>query len=116
MEEDSHDAVEKKEFILSTFKRAVRNCPWSAKLWINYALESEKSANNQVKEIYREAMQAGLQSSDDYLELWHAYLGYLRRHLLSNFEKEPDESKEKITEEIRDTFQKAINQLFDCNI
>lgn len=60
-------------------------------------------------------MQAGLQSSEDYLELWHAYLAYLRRQLLSNYDNETDESKEKIAEELRDTFQKAINQLFDCN-
>jgi hypothetical protein len=60
-------------------------------------------------------MNAGLETSEDYLQLWHVYLDYLRRRLVSsNFEAQSDQVKEAKMEEIRDTFQKAINQIFDC--
>ncbi|CAF0720727.1 unnamed protein product [Brachionus calyciflorus] len=114
-EESKQFSDGKDEYNLNVFKRSIRNCPWSAKLWTTYALEIEKfnSPTEQIKNVYKEAMQAGLQTSDDYLELWHAYLGYLKRSLLSNFDNETQEKKDLISEEIRDNFQKAINQLFD---
>lgn len=59
-------------------------------------------------------MNAGLQTSDDYLQMWHFYLDYMKRSLLNNFDKESDQRKEQIMEELREIFQKAINQLFDC--
>lgn len=61
-------------------------------------------------------MMAGLQTSDDYLEMWHGYLGFLKRNLLSNYENETQDKKDAIAEEIRESFQKAINQLFDCKL
>ena len=101
---------------MNVFKKSIRNCPWSAKLWLNYAFENERlnSSSEKIKEIYKEAMMAGLQTSDDYLEMWHGYLGFLKRSLLSNYENENQDRKDAIAEEIRDSFQKAINQLFDC--
>lgn len=59
-------------------------------------------------------MNVGLEKSTDYLQLWHFYLDYLRRSLLLNFDEETESRKEEIVEEIRDTFHKAINQLFEC--
>ena len=71
-------------------------------------------------------MNSGLQTSKDYLNVWHAYLDFLRRQFTSlttsnsnsNMETaEPDSNqinKEDLIEEIRDSFQKAINQLYDC--
>ena len=32
-----------KEFYLNVLKRSIRNCPWSSKLWISYALMLEKT-------------------------------------------------------------------------
>ncbi len=64
---------------------------------------------------YYDAMNAGLETSEDYLQLWHCYLDYLRRRLASsNFETQSDEVKEAKMEEMRELFQKAINQIFDC--
>ena len=60
-------------------------------------------------------MNSGLESSEDYLQLWHCYLDYLRRKLVtSNFENLSQEEKEAKMEEIREIFQKAINQIYDC--
>lgn len=116
-EEEARESSEQnKIFNKNVFKRSIRNCYWSSNLWINYALNAEKSASDSdlVKNIYKEAMVSGLQTSEDYLQMWHAYLGFLRRNLLSNFEMETPERKEEITEELRDTFEKAIDQLFNC--
>lgn len=68
------------------------------------------------KEIFNEAMSSGLETGEDYLKLWHAYLDYLRRSMLANFETETEAKKEEIMETIRDTFEKAISQLYECNI
>ena len=57
-------------------------------------------------------MNVGLQSSADYLEMWHAYLDFLRRSLYSNKEKK-NVSDEEI-ENLRDKFKTAINQLYEC--
>lgn len=94
-------------------KRAVRNCTWSAKLWINYALILERINSNVeiVKQIFNDAMNTGLQTSEDYLQIWHAYLDYMKRLYLKS-----DPKTESQIEELRETFQKAINQLFDCNL
>ena len=57
-------------------------------------------------------MNAGLQTSTDYLDLWHSYLDFLKRNLYSNKEKKIVSDDE--VETLRETFQTAINQLFEC--
>lgn len=59
-------------------------------------------------------MNAGLQTSVDYLELWHAYLDFLRRQIDFSNEVKNSGEDEKI-ESLRETFQFAINQLYQCN-
>ena len=62
-------------------------------------------------------MNSGLQTSEDYLHMWHSYLDYLRRSFLGlNQEEMSKETKEAKEEELRETFQKAINQIYDCKI
>ena len=64
-------------------------------------------------------MNAGLQTSDDYLQIWHSYLDYLRRSLIpyeENLEQELRSKRESQIEEMRDAFQKAINQLYECKV
>lgn len=64
-------------------------------------------------------MNAGLQTSDDYLQIWHCYLDYLRRSLIpydENLEQELRSKRESQIEEMRDAFQKAINQLYECKV
>jgi hypothetical protein len=113
----NEQAESREEFNLNVLKRAVRNCPWSSQLWVNYVLELEKVNKPEatIKAAFNQAMNAGLQTSLDYLQLWHLYLDYLKRLMLTNFDKETNkERREQIMDELRDVFQKAINQLFDC--
>ena len=103
-----------REFNLSVAKRSVRNCPWSSQLWINYALllKRTNSPVDSVKALFNGAMNGGLESSNDYLQLWHAYLDFLKRLFIKN--QESKENQAKLIEELREYFQKAINQQFDC--
>jgi squamous cell carcinoma antigen recognized by T-cells 3 len=112
----------KQLFNLSVYKRAIRNCPWSSKLWINYTLlmERRQSSTQTIKQIYNESMNAGLQTSEDYLQIWHSYIDYLKRLLFqSSTKKEEEEEEEEVTsreeqiENLRDSFQKGINQLYE---
>jgi hypothetical protein len=64
---------------------------------------------------YNEAMNAGLQTSEDYLQLWHSYLDFLRRSLPQSSDTNREKREAQI-EELRDAFQKGINQLFDCKL
>ena len=120
--------------LLKIYKRAVRNSPWTGRLWINYALSLEynnkpapeiKSLKNPFffvstclnfififEEIYNEGMNAGLQTSAEYLEIWHAYLDFLRRNLFCNKDRKSVSEEEEET--LRDTFKTAINQLYEC--
>jgi hypothetical protein len=61
-------------------------------------------------------MNSGLQTSEDYLQIWHSYLDFLRRMLVPFDENLDDMLKTKRDtqiEEIRDSFRKAIEQLFE---
>ncbi len=91
-------------------KRSIRNCYWSSKLWINYVILLERTNSTdqveRIKGLFNEALNAGLQTSEDYLAIWHAYLDFLKRLYLKN---------ESNIDELRNYFQKAINQQFDCN-
>jgi hypothetical protein len=55
-------------------------------------------------------MNAGLQTSTDYLEVWHAYLDFLRRQINSSIDS-PENSES--VEGLRNTIQLAINQMFE---
>ena len=63
-------------------------------------------------------MNAGLQTSDDYLQMWNCYIDYLRRSLIAhddNLDQSLKLKRDAQVEELRDTFQKAINQLYECS-
>lgn len=79
-------------------------------------MEMTNHSDSEIKGIFNEAMSSGFETSEDYLKLWHAYLDYLKRSMLANFETETEARKEEIMETIRDTFEKAISQLYECNI
>lgn len=76
-------------------------------------LENNKASIEEIKATYNQAMNAGLQTSEDYLQLWHAYLDYLRRIITPVLNESSNEKREEQIEDLRDTFQKAINQQFD---
>ncbi|KAL8180037.1 UNVERIFIED_CONTAM: Squamous cell carcinoma antigen recognized by T-cells 3, partial [Gekko kuhli] len=96
-----------KELVLSAHERAVRNCPWTVKLWKQYLLATERhEAEHQfISENFQKALNAGFIQATDYVEIWQAYLDYLRRRV--DFTQ--DSSKE--LEELRSAFARAVEYL-----
>ncbi|XP_074525920.1 squamous cell carcinoma antigen recognized by T-cells 3 [Halichoeres trimaculatus] len=96
-----------KDLVLSTHDRAVRNCPWTMGLWKSYllALERHGADHHTVSDIFEKALNAGFIQATDYVEIWQAYLDYLRRRV--DFSKES--SKE--LEELRGAFSRSIDYM-----
>ncbi|MBN3304250.1 SART3 protein, partial [Amia calva] len=96
-----------KELVLSSHERAVRNCPWTVGLWKSYllALERHGAEHQTVSEIFEKALNAGFIQATDYVDIWQAYLDYLRRRV--DFSKES--SRE--LEELRTTFTRALDYM-----
>ncbi|XP_023217913.1 squamous cell carcinoma antigen recognized by T-cells 3-like [Centruroides sculpturatus] len=82
--------------VLTAHERAVRNCPWSVTLWVNYilAMERHKQPHENIKEIIERALQAGFSQADEFRLLWLTYLDYLRRRIKrsQDFDDENDHS------------------------
>ncbi|XP_058512452.1 squamous cell carcinoma antigen recognized by T-cells 3 isoform X1 [Ochotona princeps] len=96
-----------KDLVLSVHSRAVRNCPWTVALWTRYLLAMERhGVDHQVISVtFEKALNAGFIQATDYVEIWQAYLDYLRRRV--DFKQ--DSSKE--LEELRSTFSRALEHL-----
>ncbi|XP_054852695.1 squamous cell carcinoma antigen recognized by T-cells 3 [Eublepharis macularius] len=96
-----------KELVLSAHERAVRNCPWTVKLWNQYllAMERHEVEHQLISENFEKALNAGFIQATDYVEIWQAYLDYLRRRV--DFTQ--DSSKE--LEELRSAFAHAVEYL-----
>ncbi|XP_054466241.1 squamous cell carcinoma antigen recognized by T-cells 3 [Anoplopoma fimbria] len=96
-----------KDIVLSAHERAVRNCPWTMGLWKSYllALERHGADHQTVSEVFEKALNAGFIQATDYVEIWQAYLDYLRRRV--DFSKES--SKE--LEELRGAFSRSIDYM-----
>ncbi|NXL91801.1 SART3 protein, partial [Alectura lathami] len=96
-----------KELVLAAHDRAVRNCPWTVRLWIQYLLAMERHGVDHcvISETFEKALNAGFIQATDYVEIWQAYLDYLRRRV--DFTQ--DSSKE--LEELRTAFARAVEYL-----
>lgn len=96
-----------KHLVLSTHERAVRNCPWTMGLWKSYilALERHGADHQTVLDVFEKALNAGFIQATDYVEIWQAYLDYLRRRV--DFSKES--SKE--LEELRSAFSRSLDYM-----
>uniref|UniRef100_A0A8C5ECN2 Spliceosome associated factor 3, U4/U6 recycling protein n=1 Tax=Gouania willdenowi TaxID=441366 RepID=A0A8C5ECN2_GOUWI len=96
-----------KDLVLSTHERAVRNCPWTMGLWRSYllALERHHVDHQTVSDVFEKALNAGFIQATDYVDIWQAYLDYLRRRV--DFTKES--SKE--LEELRSTFSRSLEYM-----
>ncbi|KAM4616482.1 squamous cell carcinoma antigen recognized by T-cells 3 isoform 2-T2 [Polymixia lowei] len=94
-----------KDLVLSSHDRAVRNCPWTMGLWKSYllALERHGAEHQTVSDIFEKALNAGFIQATDYVDIWQAYLDYLRRRV--DFSKES--SKE--LEELRAAFSRSLD-------
>ncbi|XP_047447825.1 squamous cell carcinoma antigen recognized by T-cells 3 [Mugil cephalus] len=96
-----------KDLVISTHERAVRNCPWTMGLWKSYllALERHGADHQTVSDVFEKALNAGFIQATDYVEIWQAYLDYLRRRV--DFSKES--SKE--LEELRGAFSRSLDYM-----
>ncbi|XP_045152617.1 squamous cell carcinoma antigen recognized by T-cells 3 [Echinops telfairi] len=72
-----------KDLVLSVHSRAVRNCPWTVALWSRYLLAMERYEVDHltIAETFEKALSAGFIQATDYVEIWQAYLDYLRRRV-----------------------------------
>nr|XP_020731701.1 squamous cell carcinoma antigen recognized by T-cells 3 [Odocoileus virginianus texanus] len=96
-----------KDLVLSVHSRAVRNCPWTVALWSRYLLAMERHGieHRVISVTFEKALSAGFIQATDYVEIWQAYLDYLRRRV--DFKQ--DSSKE--LEELRSAFARALEHL-----
>uniref|UniRef100_A0A7N5KIU4 Spliceosome associated factor 3, U4/U6 recycling protein n=1 Tax=Ailuropoda melanoleuca TaxID=9646 RepID=A0A7N5KIU4_AILME len=96
-----------KDLVLSVHNRAVRNCPWTVALWSRYLLAMERHGvdHRAISGTFEKALSAGFIQATDYVEIWQAYLDYLRRRV--DFKQ--DSSKE--LEELRSAFTRALEYL-----
>ncbi|XP_062890196.1 squamous cell carcinoma antigen recognized by T-cells 3 [Mobula hypostoma] len=96
-----------KDLVLSTHERAVRNCPWIVGLWNRYLLAQERhqAEHKVITDTFEKALNAGFIQATDYVELWQAFLDYLRRRV--NFSQ--DSSKE--LEELRSAYSRGVDYL-----
>ncbi|XP_077995883.1 spliceosome associated factor 3, U4/U6 recycling protein-like [Glandiceps talaboti] len=92
---------------LAAHKRAVRNCPWSVYLWLDYllALERYKEPHDKVKEAFEKAINSGISQATEYFQLWQSYIDSLRRRI-----DWQSEHKEEL-EDFRNTMRNAIDYL-----
>ncbi|KAJ7420159.1 Squamous cell carcinoma antigen recognized by T-cells 3 [Willisornis vidua] len=103
-----------KELVLSAHDRAVRNCPWTVGLWIRYllAMERHRVEHSSISEMFEKALNAGFIQATDYVEIWQAYLDYLRRRVdftQGLYDQCGNSSKE--LEELRSAFARAVEYL-----
>nr|XP_045379010.1 squamous cell carcinoma antigen recognized by T-cells 3 isoform X3 [Camelus bactrianus] len=72
-----------KDLVLSVHSRAVRNCPWTVALWSRYLLAMERHGvdHRVISVTFEKALSAGFIQATDYVEIWQAYLDYLRRRV-----------------------------------
>ena len=90
--------------------RAIRNCPWSGKLWIKLIRSCEKS-KSPLEEV-RKHMEAALASvsETEYRDLWLSFIDYRRRGMKLD-EEEEEEKRENEIQEFRTIFNRALEQL-----
>ncbi|XP_020345692.1 squamous cell carcinoma antigen recognized by T-cells 3 isoform X2 [Oncorhynchus kisutch] len=96
-----------RDLVLSSHDRAVRNCPWTMGLWKNYllALERHGADHHTISDVFEKALNAGFIQATDYVNIWEAYLDYLRRRV--DFSKES--SRE--LEELRAAFTRSLDYM-----
>uniref|UniRef100_A0A674MDT1 Spliceosome associated factor 3, U4/U6 recycling protein n=1 Tax=Takifugu rubripes TaxID=31033 RepID=A0A674MDT1_TAKRU len=94
-----------KDLVVSTHDRAVRNCPWTMGLWKSYllALERHGADHQTISDVFEKALSAGFIQATDYVEIWQAYLDYLRRRV--------DFKSSKELEELRGAFARSLDYM-----
>ncbi len=59
------------QLVHAVYRRALRNCPWVGALWAGALRAAERlgSPESDQQSLYNEALQAGMQSQEDYMEV-----------------------------------------------
>lgn len=92
--ESSADENEKspvfKQTSLDIINRALRNCTWSAELYLEKIRLSEKEGKPKVEvtEIAQQAFEATVNDSKGHLNVWLEYLSYIKRNTNLSDEKD----------------------------
>ncbi len=98
---------------LATYKRAVRNCPWSADVWVDYLRHLERNEHPQKEAVaaFESALQGGI-TGEHALRVWMAFLDLKRRQMkYDNYGDEEEDKKEQERGEMRSLFGKAVEHL-----
>ena len=68
---------------LQLCQRSVRNCPWFSLLWRQYLRCMEKCSkpHEEMKGILEEALKSGMQTAEDYRNMWLEYCSYFCRRI-----------------------------------
>ena len=95
---------------LRVYRRAIRNVPWCLTLWCDYlrAMERYHQPPREIRELFEQALSAGLSGQGSYLELWLCFIDYKRRGTV--WETDVTESMS----ELRNVFEKANTHLAKC--
>jgi len=113
------------EVILSVYKRAVRNCPWSGLLWASYvrAMERADQSYQQCRAILEKGLSAGLAGEDDYFQVFSTFIDLELRRLRSARQMSAEgtsaatsqtEDEEAVTP-LREVLQRATSYLTQCD-
>ncbi|XP_016898212.1 squamous cell carcinoma antigen recognized by T-cells 3 [Cynoglossus semilaevis] len=96
-----------KEVVLSAHERAARNCHWTMGLWKSYlqALERHGADHQTVSDVFEKSLIAAIIKATDYVEIWQAFLDYLRRRV--DFSKESSQE----LEELRGAFSRSLEYI-----
>ncbi len=59
------------QLVHAVYQRALRNCPWVGPLWAGALRAAERLGSPQADQesLYNQALQAGMQTQDDYMEV-----------------------------------------------
>ncbi|XP_064621064.1 squamous cell carcinoma antigen recognized by T-cells 3-like [Lineus longissimus] len=107
---DEHIKI--KSIIMPLYERAVRNCPWSVEIWSRYirVMERHHEPHKVIVALFDKALNsAGFTQGSDFLQIWMAYLDYLRRRV--DWQGDHDESLQLL----RKTFPLAIDHVLSLD-
>ena len=59
------------KLVQAVYQRALRNCPWVGSLWAGALRAAERlgSSQSDQESLYNQALQAGMQTQEDYMEV-----------------------------------------------
>ncbi|CAI5532657.1 unnamed protein product [Closterium sp. Naga37s-1] len=104
--------------VRSVYSRAARNCPWVGTLWTRYLLALERlgTADADVAEVFEKALVSGVQSAEEYFDIFLTRLDGLRRRRMPPPESSKgaakgaalsEDEKSKLVAAMRATFERA---------